>query len=933
MYRFFQKTVIVLLLCCCKYSFNAQELPPITIFTTEDYNAENQNWAISQSETNFIYVANNLGLLEFNGARWQLYQTPNNTIMRSVRAYKDKVFTGFYMDFGFWKKNKFGALEYTSIVKNEQIQMLDDEQIWSILEVDGWLLFKSLQRIYLYNLESKEVNIINAENRIYKLSNTKSGIYFQEVNKGIFKIENGASKLISEDPIFKENIIVEIFEKENQLLFLTQKEGFYFMKGKKPVKWRLPSKILENKTIYSAIQLKDKSFLLGTISNGLINLNEDGSIDYLVDKNSGISNNTILSVFEDRENNIWLGLDNGINCINNSSPFKINNEKSHYLGTIYTTIVHNQNLYLGTNQGLFCRALNSDKPFTLIKNTQGQVWNLTKIDGVLFCGHDSGTFIIENGVATNIFANRGTWTIQKLTDTTLLQGNYDGLYVLEKKNRTWQLRNKIKGFENSSKYVVLYNDQIFVDHEYKGVFKIRVDKDFTEVLSVVKDVSLEKGIHSSILKHQNKLLYANRKGVFFYNEDKDLFQRDSVYSQLIDSENFISAKLIHNPLQNRLWSFSKDQINYLTLGKLNNQPKVETIYISEFLPKAVSGYENIIHLENEKYLIGASDGFIEMDLNAQKKPTDFKIQINKINSFKFDGQKKRVDLSQKKEFHNSENNLEFFFSVPNFSSVTATKYQYQLEGINKKWSLPSKSSSVLFENIPYGNFTFKVRGIVSGNLSGNVASYQFEIQRPWYFSNVFISFYVFAFLLFLYFFHLASKKYYKNQREKLLERAQKELELKELENAQKIIKINNEKLRNDIENKNRELAISTMNIIKKNEFLNSIKSELINSDLKQNSSVVKIIDKNLNNTDDWKMFQEAFNNADKNFLKKVKSKHPNLTPNDLRLCAYLRLNLSSKEIAPLLNISPRSVEVKRYRLRKKMSLPHDANLTNYILEI
>ena len=349
MYRFFQRIVIVLLLCCCKYSFNAQELPPITIFTTEDYNAENQNWAISQSETNFIYVANNLGLLEFNGARWQLYQTPNNTIMRSVRAYKDKVFTGFYMDFGFWKKNKFGALEYTSIVKNEQIQMLDDEQIWSILEVDGWLLFKSLQRIYLYNLESKEVNIINAENRIYKLSNTKSGIYFQEVNKGIFKIENGAPKLISEDPIFKENIIVEIFEKENQLLFLTQKEGFYFMKGKKPVKWKLPSKILENKTIYSAIQLKDKSFLLGTISNGLINLNEDGSIDYLVDKNSGISNNTILSVFEDRENNIWLGLDNGINCINNSSPFKINNEKSHYLGTIYTTIVHNQNL-LSWNQ-------------------------------------------------------------------------------------------------------------------------------------------------------------------------------------------------------------------------------------------------------------------------------------------------------------------------------------------------------------------------------------------------------------------------------------------------------------------------------------------------------------------------------------------------------------------------------------------------------
>ena len=123
-------------------------------------------------------------------------------------------------------------------------------------------------------------------------------------------------------------------------------------------------------------------------------------------------------------------------------------------------------------------------------------------------------------------------------------------------------------------------------------------------------------------------------------------------------------------------------------------------------------------------------------------------------------------------------------------------------------------------------------------------------------------------------------------------------------------------------------------MIKKNEFLNNIKNELKNSENSKNlKHVVKIIDKNLNNTDDWNLFEEAFNNADKDFLKKIKNSHQTLTSNDLRLCAYLRLNLSSKEIAPLLNISPRSVEVKRYRLRKKMGLSHEANLSDYILEI
>ena len=139
-------------------SFNSfsQALPPINTFSTKDYGGENQNWDISQAENKYIYIANNKGLLEYNGANWQLYSTPNETIMRSVKVLGDKVFTGFYMGFGYWQKNNFGVLEFSSIVKEQNIQMLEDEQIWTILELDGWVLFKSLERIYLYNIEISE---------------------------------------------------------------------------------------------------------------------------------------------------------------------------------------------------------------------------------------------------------------------------------------------------------------------------------------------------------------------------------------------------------------------------------------------------------------------------------------------------------------------------------------------------------------------------------------------------------------------------------------------------------------------------------------------------------------------------------------------------------------------------------------------------------
>jgi DNA-binding CsgD family transcriptional regulator len=263
-----------------------------------------------------------------------------------------------------------------------------------------------------------------------------------------------------------------------------------------------------------------------------------------------------------------------------------------------------------------------------------------------------------------------------------------------------------------------------------------------------------------------------------------------------------------------------------------------------------------------------------------------------------------------------------------------SKYQFKLEGWTSKWSDWQEGSSQIFENLPSGDYTFKVRGKVGNLPTSNVASYDFKIHRPWYFSNIFIAVYIIILLLLFLLIHNIYKYNYKKQKEALLVRSKKELALKELENKQIQTELNNEKLKLDFDNKSRELAISTMSLIKKNQFLNDIKDRLLKitqpNDLKK---VIKIIDKNINSTDDWDLFEEAFNNADKEFLSKIKTVHPDLTPNDLKLCAYLRLNLTSKEIAPLLNISTKSVEVKRYRLRKKMDLEHKTSLTKYILEI
>ena len=912
----------------------SQEIPPIQVFSTEDYGAENQNWSITQDENKFIYVANNEGLLEYNGVNWHLFSTPNETIMRSVYCYNNKIYSGSYMDFGFWKRNEFGLLDYTSLVKSNNIKMLEDEQIWEIVELDGWMLFKSLQRIYLYNIKNNDVKIIESDKNLIKLSKVENSVYFQEIEKGIFRIENGVPKLISDNDIFKNNKIVEIFNKDNKLLFLTQKSGFFYLENNTLKKWNLPYKNLELKTIYSAKQLKNGDFVIGTISSGLLYLNNNGTLSYQITQSLGLSNNTVLSTFEDIDHNLWLGLDNGINTLNLTSPFRLYTKQNNFWGTIYSSIVFDGNLYLGTNQGLYVRKLEANKDFELIKGTEGQVWNIQEIDNSLICSHDSGTFSIKNNTAIQIQNNVGAWGVKKIDDSTLLQGAYDGLYILKKKNNTWFVKNKIKGFSNSSRYfLILDNNKIFVNHEYKGIFKLQVNSNYTAITDLAKDDSVEKGIHSSLVRYQNKILYTCKKGVFKYDSKSDTFKKDSIYSDLMPEIKFLSAKLISDHVTNKLWSFTKNDIRYLAPGNLSNKPSIHIIPIKGSMHKGASGYENIISISDKKYLIGTSNGYLIVDLDKISTPLDFNITINTVLNNKLDDNKTFVTLLESPTFEYNQNNISFLYSVSNYTKTASIDYQYILEGFNEKWTTKKESNSILFENLPPGDYVFKVKAFIDNKTSDNIAKYTFTIKQPWYFSIYFRILYIILFLFLLITLHFVSRKYYKNQREKLLDSKQKELELKELENSQKIIKINNEKLKNDIESKNRELATSTMSMIKKNEFLNSIKNELNSGGKNSVEKVIKIIDKNLNNTDDWKMFQEAFNNADKNFIKKIKAIHSELTPNDLRLCAYLRLNLSSKEIAPLLNISPRSVEVKRYRLRKKMKLDHDENLTDYIINI
>ena len=115
-----------ILLFLLSFSVFSQSLPPIQSYSPQEYNAANQNWMISESSDNEILFSNSEALLLFNGTSWNNYDSPNGSVIRSVKNIEDKIYIGTHSDFGFFQKSSNGKLIYTSLVDKLDLKIEEE---------------------------------------------------------------------------------------------------------------------------------------------------------------------------------------------------------------------------------------------------------------------------------------------------------------------------------------------------------------------------------------------------------------------------------------------------------------------------------------------------------------------------------------------------------------------------------------------------------------------------------------------------------------------------------------------------------------------------------------------------------------------------------------------------------------------------------------
>jgi ligand-binding sensor domain-containing protein/DNA-binding CsgD family transcriptional regulator len=961
------KPAFIIFLAFCVSVGNAQNpigIPDIINYHNNSYGAGAENRSIVEDQNGVMYFANYEGLLSFDGSSWKLYTLPNKSVVRSIAMGKDnRIYAGGQDDFGYFSPDRNGKLFFSSLKTLLSKKDYSFTDIWNIVMVGNDVFFRSKERIFQYN--SYSITAYPAPREWDFLGLGNNTLIAQDLKNGLMKFNNGLwTSYLENSPLPPGYIVSSMFSLGNDSSLLTTiTSGFFVLYKDKLTPFHFAGiNPFQNQRILTAISVTHNRIAVGTNLNGCYVINKKGEVIQNLSRKEGLQLNNILTLFLDKDNNVWLGLDDGIdfiaynNAITHIYPEKMNEGKG------YTSLVYQNELYVGTSNGFYKVPLGGktdlsfvDGDFTPLPYTKGSSWCLANINGELLVGHHDGAYALQSGQyipLNSTVGYRGFLPFYNVLPSRLvLAGTVSGLDLLEWENNRFTSKGNIPGFNENSHFVAMDNNNtIWVGHPYRGVYKIEYHPGQTAQVRLYTEAQgLPSSVKNQLYKVLNRIVVATEKGIYEYNPKSDRFEQSPYFSGFFGNRNI---RYLKEDESGNIW-FVEDK----NLGVIDFSWKVpKIIYFPELNEKMVSEDENVYPYNNSNILVGSEKGFYHINYEAYKKNRyGLEVMIRSVKAFGnkdsllFGGYFAQINQpliqpeSAIPSVSNNMNSLHFEYSAPVYAQQSNVQYSYLLNGFDGYWSAWSKKSEKEYTNLPPGRYEFQVKAKNNLGNESSVKIYKFVVLPPWYQTSWAYFMYVLLIFGIIYLIFRWQKQLFLEQQLKHEEEQKRLTYLHELElekSEKEIVKLRNEKLETEIAFKNTELASTAMHLVQKGELLGNIKEEM--SRIKKNANshaapdefkkIMRILSEENKMDKDWEQFAQHFDHVHSDFLSNIKARYPTLSPHELKLCAYLRMNLSSKEIAQLESISVRGVEIGRYRLRKKLKIHTETNLFDFLLK-
>lgn len=722
-------------------------------------------------------------------------------------------------------------------------------------------------------------------------------MYFADQKSGLFVWNELKLKHLFDVPVTTDFEISGIYRQSERLILVTKNSGLYsyFKENLSPLNNPL-SQYLKAAKVFSFEQINQTHLVFGTILKGLFISDLDGNIIHYINKHKGLPNNTILSLHYSPAGKLWLGMDYGVSLLHLQNNLTYFYDYRGDFGTGYTAILKDSIFYLGTNQGLYQLGwdkLNNNTEFNkfqLVPGTEGQVWAMKNINNKLFIGHDNGLFFLNGNRLERLSNQKGVWTVLPYKNY-LLTGTYNGIGVLKQSGNSWAFDKQIELISGSCNQLFIEKDNIlWINIPNYGIVRAVLNDELYPVERQTFFKNSFEGYDPYLILQKNGVYVLTDKFQYFYSENENKFTDQTAIEHDNKVEGLLPGIFQSVPLNSEFEFYPV--YNGFALKFINNKPpKSKTYYKPVFRNMNVLNNDTIIPL-----FPGATIPY-------------------RLNSL----------------------NVEFI--VPNQENVL---YQYKLNEAGK-WCSWSNENSFKLLNLKHGNHILSVKAMVNGEITDS-ESLSFRISPPWFYSWYAYIFYTLLFILVVFMAYIWQKLALKKQEKMLINKQQQSLFEQEEKHQQQLILIEQERLQAEYEQIKIQLRTKTLELANKakenedkNRLLLALK-EKCETALQNPANTKKTLNDMQRLLESYliaedKTFEFQIDELHQEFFLKLKELFPGLTINDLRLCAYLKIGLNSKEIADILNILPSSIYISRSRLRKKLNIHTDDDLYNYLNSI
>ncbi|MEL6671021.1 MAG: triple tyrosine motif-containing protein [Bacteroidota bacterium] len=933
-------------------------LPLVQSFPREVYGAAAVIGDIIQDVQGRMYFANPDGMLSYDGSSWEVYPLPNRTILRSLALAQDgTIYAGGQNEVGRFVPDQQGEWVFESLKDRIPAEDQSFEDVWDMAMVGDSLYFRASEKIFCLSGD-KQARIL-ADVPYYHLGKVGEDVWIQDLGNGTFSSPSSPLKPSFSKTSLAGKMATSLAEWQGGMLIGTERDGLYYWKNDTVQAFSAAIQdFLKESGITALARIDSHTFAVGTNFNGIVILHESGKILYHFNLRNGLIRNKVMCLFVDPNRNLWVGLENGINYLHLNSPFTFLYPGFESGGTGFTSRVFEDRLFLGTGDGLYALPwqeyydpLEVGPQFELISGSKGQTWGLDEVENTLILGHNRGSFLIGAGAnqAENFWGTRGAWTFDQVEgrDNLFVAGTYTGLYFFNKQGSQFVLLGHLDGFNESSRFVEQDDKgNLWIAHPYKGIYRVPLAEEVlaSPIIHYGETEGLSSDLQNHLFRLKDEIVFCSETGVFLFDYARDRFLPFDRFNDIFGLENKV-RRLSQMP-NGDIWYITENDCGVLKVKDLGVDKTIERYRYPELLGFLNKGYDQIYGYTDDHVFITTDHGFIHyFDPWKDRVDTNFQVVISAVishgahDSLIFRGrfyqgeQVKNVPPTEAGlSFLHYQNAFEFQYAATAYSATYAKEYRYRLLGAEKRWSAWTTQTRKEYTNLSPGSYQFEVQARLKGEVMSQAVHYPFTIESPWYATD--LAFGIYAILVFGL---LSGTSWFLSRKyTDLKEETQKVV----TQSEQEIGKLKEANMQAELEHKQRELLSATLHLVQKNETLESIKGQLVDiikrskelEVTRKLKALVRLLQQDARLDSGWEQIMSHFNEVHNQYFDRLKKDFPQLTPKDLKLCAYLRMNLSTKEMASLMNVTVRGVEASRYRLRRKLELDKEENLTEFLMK-